>query len=99
MCRSRALRSPERARLHSGPCRNGARGIGPGPRDGLGFYWSSQHPSSQGVAMDFEIRDLRTVAQGRSKLVREREEYFRLMSEGMSSQEACRVVGINYRTG
>ncbi|MGA4946902.1 IS30 family transposase [Streptomyces cinereoruber] len=49
--------------------------------------------------MDFEIRNLRTVAQGRSKLVREREEYFRLMSEGMSSQEACRVVGINYRTG
>ncbi|MFF4674015.1 hypothetical protein ACFY1C_29940 [Streptomyces sp. NPDC001279] len=49
--------------------------------------------------MDFEIRELRTVAQGRSKLVREREEYFRLMSAGMSSQEACRVAGINYQTG
>ncbi|MFF4484858.1 IS30 family transposase [Streptomyces sp. NPDC001520] len=49
--------------------------------------------------MEFEIRKVRTVAQGRKKLVREREEYFRLMDQGLTSYEACRIVGINYRTG
>ena len=48
--------------------------------------------------MDFEIRKVRT-AQGRRRLVREREEYFRLMDQGLSSREACRRVGINIRTG
>ncbi|MFD5732120.1 hypothetical protein ACFWIY_04725, partial [Streptomyces sioyaensis] len=48
--------------------------------------------------MDFNIREERT-GQGRRKLVREREEYFRLMDQGLSSHEACRIVGINYRTG
>ena len=48
--------------------------------------------------MDFEIRRERT-GQGGRKLVREREEYFRLMDQGVSSLEACRVVGINSRTG
>ncbi|WP_435881051.1 IS30 family transposase [Streptosporangium subroseum] len=33
------------------------------------------------------------------KLAREREEYFRLMDQGVSSREACRIVGINRRTG
>ncbi|MEU1392521.1 MULTISPECIES: IS30 family transposase [unclassified Nonomuraea] len=46
----------------------------------------------------FEIRKSRA-PQGRTKLTREREEYFRLMDQGLSSQEACRLVGINYRTG
>ncbi len=49
--------------------------------------------------MGFQIRKARTVAQGRRKLVRERDEYFRLMDQGLSSHEACRIVGINYRTG
>jgi IS30 family transposase len=48
--------------------------------------------------MAFEIRKIR-VPQGRKKLVREREEYFRLMDQGVSSREACRIVGINRRTG
>ncbi|MEU9762246.1 IS30 family transposase [Streptomyces sp. NPDC047987] len=48
--------------------------------------------------MDFEIRD-RTVNRGRKKLRAEREEYFRLMQLGYSNKEACRVVGINLRTG
>lgn len=48
--------------------------------------------------MDFEIRD-RTVNRGRKKLRREREEYFRLMQLGYSNKEACRVIGINLRTG
>ncbi len=48
--------------------------------------------------MDFEIRKIRT-SQGRKKLTREREEYFRLVSQGLSSREACRRVGINYVTG
>ncbi len=48
--------------------------------------------------MDFEIRKVRT-AQGRKKLRHEREEYFRLMQLGYSNKEACRVVGINLRTG
>ncbi|WP_309318384.1 IS30 family transposase [Streptomyces anthocyanicus] len=48
--------------------------------------------------MDFKIRENRG-SQGRKPLVREREEYFRLMDQGLSSREACRVVGINRRTG
>ncbi|WP_327337264.1 IS30 family transposase (plasmid) [Streptomyces sp. NBC_01324] len=48
--------------------------------------------------MDFDIRD-RTVNRGRKKLRREREEYFRLMQLGYSNKEACRVIGINLRTG
>ncbi|MCX4902443.1 IS30 family transposase [Streptomyces sp. NBC_00892] len=48
--------------------------------------------------MAFEIRKIRT-AQGAKKLAREREEYFRLMDQGVSSREACRIVGINRRTG
>ncbi|WP_129854263.1 IS30 family transposase, partial [Streptomyces albidoflavus] len=37
--------------------------------------------------------------QGRKALVREREEYFRLMDQGVSSREACRIVGVNRMTG
>lgn len=48
--------------------------------------------------MGFEIRKIRT-PQGKKKLAREREEYFRLMEQGVSSREACRIVGINRRTG
>ena len=49
--------------------------------------------------MTFEIRAARGRAHGRVPLVREREEYFRLMDQGMTSYEACRLVGINTRTG
>src|SRR4029079_16722131 len=59
---------------------------------------SSQHPSS-GDAMDFKIRELRTVAQGRKQLVREREAYSQLMQQGFTNKEACRIVGINEKTG
>ncbi|MBT2469417.1 IS30 family transposase [Streptomyces sp. ISL-66] len=48
--------------------------------------------------MDFEIREDRQ-PQGRKKLMREREAYFRLMQQGVSNTEACRIVGINRRTG
>ncbi len=48
--------------------------------------------------MDFEIRKIRT-AQGRKKLTREREAYFRLMDQGLSSAAACKIVGIDSRTG
>lgn len=48
--------------------------------------------------MDFEIRKDRR-QQGAQALVREREEYFRLMDQGVSSREACRIVGIDRRTG
>lgn len=48
--------------------------------------------------MTFEIRKDRK-PQGRRILVREREEYFRLMDQGVSSAEACRIVGIGKRTG
>lgn len=47
---------------------------------------------------DFEKRKIRT-PQGRKKLTREREEYFRLVDQGVSSRESCRIVGINRRTG
>ncbi len=48
--------------------------------------------------MDFEIREDRG-PQGRKKLVRERAAYFQLMQQGYSSAEACRIVGIDKRTG
>lgn len=48
--------------------------------------------------MDFEVRKDRK-PQGRRTLVREREEYFRLMDQGLTSYEACERVGINRRTG
>jgi transposase, IS30 family len=48
--------------------------------------------------MGFDIREDRT-QRGPKALVREREEYFRLMDHGLSSKEACRIVGINPRTG
>nr|WP_053739736.1 IS30 family transposase [Nocardia sp. NRRL S-836] len=48
--------------------------------------------------MDFEIRSDRG-PQGRRKLARERELYLSLMDQGMSNTQACRVVGINERTG
>jgi IS30 family transposase len=44
----------------------------------------------------FEIREDRS---GRVKLVRERAVYLDLVASGVSSREACRVVGVNYRTG
>ncbi|MGW6159484.1 IS30 family transposase, partial [Streptomyces sp. NPDC055144] len=49
--------------------------------------------------MDFEIRENRVKSRGPRALVREREEYFRLMDQGLTSYDACRIVGINYRTG
>jgi transposase, IS30 family len=48
--------------------------------------------------MDFEIRKDRG-PQGRRKLTRERAAYFELMQQGYSSREACRIVGIDVRTG
>ncbi|MGW4275849.1 IS30 family transposase, partial [Streptomyces seoulensis] len=42
--------------------------------------------------MDFEIRGDRTL-QGRKKLSREREAYSRLVQQGYSNAEACRIVG------
>ncbi|MGW7468981.1 IS30 family transposase [Streptomyces xantholiticus] len=48
--------------------------------------------------MDFEIRADRT-PQGRKKLSREREAYSRLVQQGYSNTEACRIVGIDARTG
>ncbi|WP_405803418.1 IS30 family transposase [Streptomyces sp. NBC_00210] len=48
--------------------------------------------------MDFEIREDRQ-PQGRKKLTRERAAYFRLVQQGVSNTEACRIVGINRRTG
>lgn len=49
--------------------------------------------------MDFEIRMVRTVAQGPRKLSAERAEYFRLVTAGYSNKDACRIVGVNERTG
>ncbi|MGW9075053.1 IS30 family transposase [Streptomyces yangpuensis] len=48
--------------------------------------------------MDFEIRD-RSVNRGRRSLTEERRVYLQLMQQGVSSREACRIVGINLRTG
>ncbi|MEV1035375.1 IS30 family transposase [Streptomyces sp. ADI95-17] len=48
--------------------------------------------------MDFEIRKERG-NHTRKPLTREREEYLRLVDLGISNTEACRIVGINRRTG
>lgn len=48
--------------------------------------------------MDFEIRGDGT-AQGPVRLSRERAEYSRLVHQGYSNKEACRLVGIDARTG
>ncbi|MCX4791533.1 hypothetical protein OG369_37115 [Streptomyces sp. NBC_01221] len=49
--------------------------------------------------MEFEIRRDRTKPQGRKKLIRERAAYFQFMQQGYSNKEACRIVGIDVRTG
>ena len=49
--------------------------------------------------MDFEIREDRERARGRRALSRERAAYLRLVQQGLSNKEACRIVGINSRTG
>lgn len=48
--------------------------------------------------MDFKIRENRK-PQGSKKLTREREAYFLLMRQGVNNTEACRILGINRRTG
>jgi IS30 family transposase len=48
--------------------------------------------------MDFEIRD-RSINQGGRRLTHEREAYLALVRQGVSSREACKIVGINRRTG
>jgi transposase, IS30 family len=48
--------------------------------------------------MEFEIRADRK-PQGPRKLAHERTEYLRLMDQGLSNREACKLVGIHERTG
>ncbi|MFI1068249.1 hypothetical protein ACH4TC_41085 [Streptomyces spororaveus] len=48
--------------------------------------------------MDFETREDRQ-PQGRKELTAERAAYFRLMQQGVSDTQACRIVGINRRNG
>ncbi|WP_330287939.1 IS30 family transposase [Streptomyces sp. NBC_00576] len=48
--------------------------------------------------MDFKVRD-RSVVQGRRPLSEERRLYLQLMQQGYSNTEACRIVGINEKTG
>ncbi|MFE4253896.1 IS30 family transposase, partial [Streptomyces sp. NPDC056910] len=49
--------------------------------------------------MEFEVRPDRTKPQGRKKLTRERAAYFQLMAQGCSNREACRIGGVDIRTG
>jgi IS30 family transposase len=49
--------------------------------------------------MEFEVRPGRGRAQGPRRLERERAEYLRLVRMGVSSKQACRIVGVNERTG
>ncbi|MEU9148949.1 IS30 family transposase [Streptomyces sp. NPDC048349] len=48
--------------------------------------------------MDFEIRGDRK-PQGARKLTQERAAYSQLMRQGLNNKEACRIVGINPKTG
>ncbi len=47
------------------------------------------------------MEDSKTRAKfpGPSPLARQREEYARMVARGVSNAEACRVVGVNRRTG
>lgn len=45
--------------------------------------------------MDFEIQEGRAQSASPKALVHDREEYFRLMDQSVSSQEACPIFGIN----
>jgi transposase, IS30 family len=56
-----------------------------------------QHLIFSGVAV-FEIRDDRR-PQGRKKLHAERQAYLDLVAQGVGTNEASRLVGINRRTG
>ncbi|MEV0036503.1 hypothetical protein [Streptomyces sp. NPDC050804] len=49
--------------------------------------------------MDIQTRDNRAIAQGRKKLIHERDQYFRLVDQGYSNHKASRLVGANERTG
>ena len=49
--------------------------------------------------MDFEIRADRARPVGPRKLLDERVAYFELVKQGYSSRGACRIVGVNPRTG
>ncbi|MFJ6262887.1 IS30 family transposase [Rhodococcus erythropolis] len=49
--------------------------------------------------MEFEIRAGRDRAHGRQPLRIERTAYLQLVKEGLSNYEACRIVGINPKTG
>lgn len=49
--------------------------------------------------MDFQIRDNRRKPQGPRKLAAERHAFLQLVSKGVSSKEACRIVGVDERTG
>ena len=46
-----------------------------------------------------EVRGRSGKVRGPSPLTRQREEYARLVARGVSNAEACRVVGVNRRTG
>ncbi|MFD8527448.1 hypothetical protein ACFV0L_08535 [Streptosporangium canum] len=47
---------------------------------------------------DFEVRKIRS-PQGPVKLSAERAAYFELMRQGFKNDRACRIVGINPKTG
>ncbi|SHK43051.1 hypothetical protein SAMN05421803_1201, partial [Nocardiopsis flavescens] len=48
--------------------------------------------------MDFQIPDS-PIIHGRKRLTAERAAYSQLMQQGLSNDEACRIVGINPKTG
>ncbi|MDX8031026.1 hypothetical protein SK803_12425 [Lentzea sp. BCCO 10_0856] len=56
--------------------------------------WESSRHLTSWEAIDFEVRKDRT-AQARKPVSRVRAAYLDLMGRGVSSQEACRIVGID----
>lgn len=48
--------------------------------------------------MDFKIRESRK-PQGARRLIAERTAYFQLVQQGFSNNQACRIVGIDPRSG
>jgi transposase, IS30 family len=58
------------------------------------FQWTSQHPKYWEIAMGRS----RTTHQGEA-LTEKQDKFVRLIAQGVSNSEACRLVGIHRRTG
>lgn len=62
-----------------------------------GFQWTSQHPEVLEVVMGRARRGSKR--PGRARLLEQRRMYAELIVQKVSNSEACRILGVNRRTG